>query len=104
MGIAERRKSYGRNDFQKDRRGIAYHIERAASCGIDDSKTVMHRAEIVPAPACICRKDSVVLSRCICGRLGREVAGMWRYKFFQAYKANAKLKRMMAYYYGFMVK
>lgn len=104
MGIAERRKSYGRNDFEKDRRGITYHIERAASCGIDDIETVMHRAEIVPALACTCCKSGVVLSRRSCWQLEKEVAGMWRYRFFQAYKGNARLKRMMAYYYGFMVK
>ncbi len=66
MGIAERRKSYGRNDFKKDRRGIAYHIEMAASCGIDDIETVMHRTEIVSAAACPDSKSGVVLSWCSC--------------------------------------
>lgn len=104
MGIAERRKSYGRNDFEKDRCGIAYHIERTASFGIDDIETFMHRNKIVPALTCTCCKSGVVLSRCSCWQLEKEVAGMWRYRFFRAYKGNAKLKRMMAYYYGFMVK
>lgn len=64
MGIAGRRKSYGRNNFKKDRRGITYHIEMAASCGIDDIETVMYRAEIVSASVCPDSKIRIVLSRC----------------------------------------
>ena len=66
MGLVERRKTYGRNDFEKDRRGITYHIEGAASCSIDDIETVVYGTEIVPAPVCTYRTSGVVLSRCVC--------------------------------------
>ena len=51
MGLVERRTIYGRNDFEKDRRGITYHTERAASCGTYDIETVVHGIKVVSAPA-----------------------------------------------------
>lgn len=65
MGLVERRNIYGRNDFEKDRRGITYHIERAASCGAYDIETV---------------------------------------KFYQAFRKNARARRLMAYYNRIMVQ
>ena len=46
MGLVERRTIYGRNDFEKDRRGITYHTERAASCGAYDIETVVHGIKV----------------------------------------------------------
>lgn len=51
----ERRSSYGRDDFKKDRCGITYHIKGTASCSIDDFKTVIWWIEIVSAVALIVR-------------------------------------------------
>lgn len=56
----ERRKCDGRNDFKKDRRGITYHIEGTASCGIDDFETVIWWIEVVPVVACFSCKGVVV--------------------------------------------
>ena len=72
MGIAERRDCYGRDDFKKDRRGIAYHIERTALCGVDDIETVMHRAEIVPAVVGADCKGGTILHWYSSRRLGKE--------------------------------
>lgn len=41
MGLKERRNCYGRNDFKKDRRDIAYHIEGTATSSIDGFETVI---------------------------------------------------------------
>lgn len=70
MGLAGRRKPYGRNDFEKDRHGITYHNKGAASCSIDDIEAVLYGTEIVSAPACACGKGGTVLCGLRCRRLG----------------------------------
>lgn len=72
MGIAERRDCHGRNDFKKDRRGIAYHIERTAPCSTDDVETVIWRTEIISAAVCLDCKGGTVLHWYSSQRLGKE--------------------------------
>lgn len=66
MGLVERRTIYGRNDFEKDRRGITYHTERATSCGTYDIETVVQGIKVVSAPACTGRKSGTIPGRCVC--------------------------------------
>ena len=76
MGLTERRKSNGRNDFKKDRRGIAYHIEGNASCIIDDFETVIWWIEVVPAVVCSSCKGAVVSGGDSSSQLERRGASM----------------------------
>lgn len=99
MGVGERRKANGRNDFEENRDCIAYHIKGSASCGTDDFETVMRRFEIISAAVCCDCQSRTVPDWYSSQRLRKEARNMWRYKFFKAHK-SAKEKRMMAYYYG----